>query len=153
MPSSVLVKDKAALVLTVPTSSQPDPCFAPIWRPRFSGPDLHQRQLAACWPLPSSQKVKAGIRYLLQLCICYSRTCSNSTTGDHISLFYQSSFDALITNISAKLWDTFTNNKQITKPCLRVCWKMGNAFSITYCCKTIKINSEIFSCITKYDIK
>lgn len=77
---------------------------------------FHQRQLAACWSLPASQKVKAGIRYLLQLCICYSRTCSNSTTGDHISLFYHSSFDALITNISAKLWDTFTNNKQITKP-------------------------------------
>lgn len=108
-------RDKAALVSTVYCSSQTDPCFDPVWRPRFSEHHLEQRELAVWWPLPSSQKVKAGIRYLFQLCICYSKTCLNSSTCDHVSLFYQSSFDALITNISAKLLDMLTNNKQRNK--------------------------------------
>lgn len=80
-------------------------------------------------PFPSSWKLKAGIGYVsLQLL----KNFSNSSTFDLISSFYQSSFDALIINTSAKFLDMFTNNKQKTKLSLELVrkWELFSAKKI-----------------------
>ena len=64
---------------------------------------------------PTKRWKLAQIVFLFSFASDTQKRFSNSSTFDHISLFYQSNFDALIINTSAKFLDKFTNNKQKTK--------------------------------------